>query len=94
MSKQTFEQLMQAFNELMAELEKSKAASNKTPECDDNCHSCGCTTEGDDSEITMTPLERLISDRINKHLVDGTFPSLEEAQAIHILDSINYRYNR
>jgi len=105
MSKPTFEQLITAFNELMDELEKSRVASKqeaqpKEPvvdspfsECDGNCDSCEYA-EGNDSVSSVTPLEELISNRITKHLEEGTFPSLEEAQAIHILDSINYRYNR
>ena len=101
MSKPTFEQLITAFNELMDELEKSRVASKQEtqPEepadlpCDGNCDSCEYA-ECNDSVSIMTPLEELISNRITKHLEEGTFPSLEEAQAIHILDSINYRYNR
>ena len=101
MSKPTFEQLITAFNELMDELEKSRVASKQEtqPEepadlpCDGNCDSCEYA-ECNDSVSIMTPLEELISNRITKHLEEGTFPSLEEVQAIHILDSINYRYNR
>lgn len=101
MSKPTFEQLITAFNELMDELEKSRVASKQEAQpkepadlpYDGNCDSCEYA-EGNDSVSIMTPLEELISNRITKHLEEGTFPSLEEAQTIHILDSINYRYNR
>lgn len=83
MTKPTFEELTVAFTELMDALEKSKKeaeAANEESFVED--------------EPSMTPLETLISNRINKHIEEGTFPSLEEAQTIHILDSINYRYNR
>ena len=105
MSKPTFEQLITAFDNLVHELEKSKEAPKQeaqlkepteatpSPECDGNCDSCEYA-EDNDSVSIMPPLELLISNRINKHIEEGTFPSLEEAQTIHILDSINYRYNR
>ena len=84
MSKPTFEELTVAFNELMDALEKSKREAELA----------AAKEESFVEEPSMTPLEELISNRIAKHLEQGTFPSLEEAQAIHILDSINYRYNR
>ena len=101
MSKLTFEQLAQAFNEMMAELEKSRVANYTTGTAPDKeqtstenvCNSC-CEDQCGDSELVSTPLEDLITKQIYKHLDEGTFPSLEEAQAMHILDSINYRYNR
>jgi len=46
-----------------------------------------------ESEPAMTILENLVTTRITKHLTDGTFPSLEEAQTIQILDTINSKYN-
>lgn len=93
MARPTFEELTTAFNDLMDALEKSKreteaelAAAKAEEEY--------CKNFSEDSEPSMTPLETLISNRINQHIDKGTFPTLEEAQAIHILDSINYRYNR
>lgn len=97
MDKSTFKQLMKEFNELRDNIEKSRAASEEAQpteplsECDCNCDSCDYETSNDS---TMTPLERLISDRINNHIKEGTFPSLEEAHVINILDSIDYRYNK
>lgn len=88
MNKQTFESLAEVFIELLTELEKTKSTCEV--EDRDICKPC----MEDDKEVVMTPLERLISDRINNHIKEGTFPSLEEAQAIHILDSVNYRYNK
>ena len=66
----------------------------KEPTKCNNSYCCsGCTEEDDSEELLMTPLEELISTRVANHLANGTFPSLEEAKAIYILDSLNYRYN-
>lgn len=43
---------------------------------------------------TMTPLETLISNRITQHIDNSSFPSLEEAKTIYILDMINSKYNQ
>lgn len=83
MTRPTFEELTVAFNELMDALEKSKKEAEVANE-----------ESFVEDEPSMTPLETLISNRINQHIEKNTFPTLEEAQAIHILDSINYRYNR
>lgn len=77
------EQLAEAFNELLNTLEeRAKEASNNYVEEDEEEEQCTCT-----------PLERLINNLVNKHLENGTFPTLEEAQTIHILDFINSKYN-
>ena len=86
MARPTFEELTAAFNYLMDALEKYKRETEAAAKAEEEY--------SEDSEPSMTPLETLISNRINQHIEKGTFPTLEEAQAIHILDSINYRYNR
>lgn len=85
MTKPTFEELTVTFNELMDALEKSKRETEAEAANEESFV---------EDEPSMTPLETLISNRINQHIEKNTFPTLEEAQAIHILDSINYRYNR
>ena len=93
MARPTFEELTASFNDLMDALEKSKreAEAELAAAKDEKEY---YNEYSEDSEPSMTPLETLISNRINQHIEKGTFPTLEEAQAIYILDSINYRYNR
>lgn len=50
-------------------------------------------TNVDFSEASSsTPIERVITNFLT-HLEPGTLPTLEQAQAILILDSINAKYN-
>ena len=42
---------------------------------------------------SMSPIETLITQRINSHISAGTFPTAEEAQAIYTLDQISRHYN-
>ena len=96
MARPTFEELTASFNDLMDALEKSKKeaeAELAAAKAEEEYYK-EYSEDSEDSEQSMTPLEALISNRINQHIEKGTFPTLEEAQAIHILDSINYRYNR
>ena len=61
---------------------------NETPTTNDQL-----LPEFEDHEPSMTPIETLITNCINRHIKHGSFPSLDEAKAIEILDMINGRYN-
>lgn len=72
--------LEQAKNEREAETESEQESEDEEP-CD--CNLCSPSQEPE------TPvIESLIANMLDSHLKAGTFPSLEEAQTAHILNSI------
>lgn len=52
-------------------------------------------TRVDEPEFKQQPalIDTLITNRINKHITDGTFPTLEEVQSVYMLDQILRHYN-
>ena len=93
MNKETILELQKALEELLAQAGESKDYSQSESIDGPLCDCFTCNDLGNDSELVYTPIEELITNKINKHIKDGTFPTLNEAQAIHILDSINSKYN-
>lgn len=73
-------QLLEATDALLDQLEAGKQMDSEE-------------TASEDKSTPISPLEVLIINQINKHIENGTFPTLEEAQVIHILDNINSKYN-
>ena len=79
--------LLEATDALLDQLEAKKPMGSSV-----GC--CGSAeTTSEDKSTPISPLEELITNQINKHIENGTFPTLDEAQTIHILDQINSKYN-
>ena len=89
LTRKQIEELLNATEELLSSLE-TKPEPTEGCCCPPDESTCDIDS---DSELVSTPIEDLITNQINKHIKDGTFPTLNEAQAIHILDSINSKYN-
>ena len=89
LTRKQIEELLDATEELLSSLETK-------PEPTDGC--C-CTPDEStcdiysDSESVSTPIEDCITTFLNKCTAEGKLPTLQEAQAIVLLDQVNSKYN-
>ena len=90
MNKETILELQKAFEDILT---KSEAKSYTEPECDCTAGCCGLEETDISDEGGITPIEDCITTFLNKCTSEGRLPTLEEAQAIHLLDSIYSKYN-